>query len=509
MPTTSGGPTCIARTLHHPSVTPTPHKKQKLSHGGESGGGDNSCSGNSSSSSSSSYVSAQQQQQQQQHYAPPPKVAAVPEKPKYNRKNKSLGILAASFLKQFTETDECKEIGIDQLAADLAVERRRIYDVVNILEALQVVVKMGKNTYHWMGREHLSRQFALLQQEGIEQWPEYAVRAGILDANSSKQYEATSKNEGNKSLTRLSQLFLQVFLVGLDPVNLPQASDLIHGGRSSPDELVALGLKEGDEYPTDAKKFQQVAARGLKTKIRRLYDIANVFLSVGLLRKSENRSAPTTEGKRPHFRWNYGMDILKIRQVYNEMPAHMKEKKSPFNETQAAILEKSTVNNPNYFGILTSSGAAHSINNAAASPSSNSTCSSHSVETSNDGVVVLPRLPTTTTGQSGAVASTPMTMPPPVSVTMTNSASSSESSNSNIGSCCSGVLIRGCFAGGGGGGGGDDASSSSGVEGSFLRNINVVGGAGGGASTSSPRRISLSSSISAAAAAAGGSAGNQ
>jgi E2F/DP family winged-helix DNA-binding domain len=300
---------------------------------------------------------------------------------KYNRKQKSLGILADSFLKQLTTpkattsplNDFCQEIVIDQIANDLAVERRRVYDVVNILEALQVVVKMGKNTYHWMGREHLSRQFALLQHEGIEHWPELAVKAGLLDQvpETRRSVNEPSK-ETNKSLTRLSQLFLQVFLVGVEHVSLPEASDLIHGGRSTPEELVALGMQEGDEYPTDARKLQKVAARGLKTKIRRLYDIANVFLSVGLLRKSENRYAATAEGKRPQYQWNYGLDIIKIRHVYYNMPDQMKHKMSPFNELQEGILVKSTVNNPNYSGILTFSEPLGCQSDSKESPHSNS-----------------------------------------------------------------------------------------------------------------------------------------
>jgi E2F/DP family winged-helix DNA-binding domain len=367
-----------ARPLHspHTSVTPTPHKKLKLDH---------------ATGSESSHHS-------HHHHtvvvatipAPMQTVSFMPEAPpstgsKYNRKQKSLGILADSFLKQLTTptattsplNDFCQEIVIDQIANDLAVERRRVYDVVNILEALQVVVKMGKNTYHWMGREHLSRQFALLQHEGMEHWPELAVKSGLLDqvppvVEPRRSVLHEPSKETNKSLTRLSQLFLQVFLVGVDHVSLPEASDLIHGGRSTPEELVALGMQEGDEYPTDARKLQKVAARGLKTKIRRLYDIANVFLSVGLLRKSENRYAATAEGKRPQYQWNYGLDIVKSRQVYYSMPDQMKQKMSPFNDLQEAILVKSTVNNPNYSGILTFSEPLGCQSDSKESPNSNS-----------------------------------------------------------------------------------------------------------------------------------------
>ena len=287
---------------------------------------------------------------------------------KYNRKNKSLGLLAESFLSHFTDkrdkegNDLFQEIMVDRLSIDLSVERRRIYDVVNILEALQVIIKMGKNTYHWMGRQHLPRQFALLQNEAIEAWPEHAAKSGFhsMEANAgtvprkdSKDHEAGAfvgaanlldpNSEGsNKSLTRLSQLFLQVFLVCDEPLSLPQASDLIHGGRSTNAELLALGMKAGDSYPTDEKRLQQMVARGLKTKIRRLYDIANVFLSVGLLRKSENRTAATPDGKRPQYFLNYHLSIHDIRSLYETLPRQMIESKSPFSEEQLLKLKKTS-----------------------------------------------------------------------------------------------------------------------------------------------------------------------
>jgi E2F/DP family winged-helix DNA-binding domain len=352
----------VGHNQMQPYVTPTPHKKQKLAN------------------SNANFAATEQYQFLPQlplstyraSSAAVAEAVAVPletSKPeeKYNRKNKSLGVLAESFLKHFTETSGCNEIIIDELSESLSVERRRIYDVVNILEALQVVVKMGKNTYLWMGREHLVRQFALLQQSGIEQWPEHAANAGLCNSPTNSDTKSIGmsstevkvdvsasdqKDNSNKSLTRLSQLFLQVFLIGVDPVSLPQASELIHGGQMSPDELVALGLKPGEAFPTDAKTFQQVKARGLKTKIRRLYDIANVFLSVGLLRKSENRTAASTEGKRPLYHFQYHLTVHAIRDVYKTLPLHMANNGSPFNDQQRTLLRNSRTDHQptNFFG---------------------------------------------------------------------------------------------------------------------------------------------------------------
>ena len=43
------------------------------------------------------------------------------------------------------------EIHLNEFSKQLNVERRRIYDIVNIYESLQVVKKIAKNNYVWRG----------------------------------------------------------------------------------------------------------------------------------------------------------------------------------------------------------------------------------------------------------------------------------------------------------------------------------------------------------------------
>jgi len=54
-------------------------------------------------------------------------------------------------------------ISLDAVAGTLGVERRRIYDVTNILEALDMVSRKTKNAYVWHGTLHMAHTVKTLR----------------------------------------------------------------------------------------------------------------------------------------------------------------------------------------------------------------------------------------------------------------------------------------------------------------------------------------------------------
>lgn len=68
----------------------------------------------------------------------------------YNRKEKSLGELCRRFLTIYGK-EEKDFLLLDQCTQELNVERRRIYDIINILESFCVIRRQAKNSYQWRG----------------------------------------------------------------------------------------------------------------------------------------------------------------------------------------------------------------------------------------------------------------------------------------------------------------------------------------------------------------------
>ncbi|KAG8379047.1 hypothetical protein BUALT_Bualt07G0047700 [Buddleja alternifolia] len=217
----------------------------------------------------------------------------------YCRKQKSLGLLCSNFLSLYNR-EGVETVGLDDAASRLGVERRRIYDIVNVLESVGILARKAKNRYTWKGFGAIPKALEDLKKEGLRENGAIADTScsekvsdddeddtcsdmnnlsqnDKSDSNSLVKSSGTSKSGDNrkeKSLGLLTQNFVKLFLcTDMDMVSLDDAAKLLLG---------------------DGKHTSMTT----RTKVRRLYDIANVLSSMKFIEKTHH-----PETRKPAFRW--------------------------------------------------------------------------------------------------------------------------------------------------------------------------------------------------------------
>ncbi|XP_068209006.1 uncharacterized protein [Palaemon carinicauda] len=196
-------------------------------------------------------------------------------RPEVSRKDKSLGLLSEKFLEQFplevSILETPRRLVIDEVAALLGTERRRVYDIINVLESLNMATRVQKNMYQWTGKLHLEETLGRLKALGEKY--DIASQLQALKSEDSNEFKVPQQIKLTKtgdverpdirkenSLSILCQKFLMILLVSPQPhiISLENAIRLLVG------EVGESG--------------ERLRARG-----RRLYDIANVLTSLGLV----------------------------------------------------------------------------------------------------------------------------------------------------------------------------------------------------------------------------------
>ncbi|XP_015113365.1 transcription factor E2F8 [Diachasma alloeum] len=213
------------------------------------------------------------------------------------RKQKSLGLLCNKFLNMYPlnmEHGAPKEISLDGTARALGTEKRRIYDIINVLESLEMAAKAGKNRYLWHGQSALIGTLTRLKSTAIrigmrEQIQEIQrinkaytgeqcdASPGISDLTMSFEETAEEESLGDcaikedKSLGAMCQKFVMLFLISMKNgvINLDIAAKVLIGDVDD----------QTPEITDNASRSRS------KTKVRRLYDIANVLTAIGLIKK--------------------------------------------------------------------------------------------------------------------------------------------------------------------------------------------------------------------------------
>ncbi|XP_042418977.1 E2F transcription factor-like E2FE isoform X1 [Zingiber officinale] len=215
----------------------------------------------------------------------------------YCRKQKSLGVLCSNFVSLYVQKG-AEFVDLDYAARQLGVERRRIYDIVNVMESVGVVARKAKSKYSWIGFSGIPNALRELKEEALQEsfaTDVASVKEALedqhedsesqshddVDENPSKIGSISSlmgsfgnvlsatENRKDRSLYLLSRNFIKLFLSSdVNTILLDEAARLLLGDNTNLSHI----------------------------RTRRLYDITNVLSSINLIEKIQ-------ESRKPAFRW--------------------------------------------------------------------------------------------------------------------------------------------------------------------------------------------------------------
>lgn len=199
------------------------------------------------------------------------------------RREKSLSELTKNFMR-IHGRDSDSVIALDKWTSQLNTEKRRVYDIMNIFEGFGAVSRKAKNLYSWKGLQQIGvaldtikERWNIIHSQTTQNNIEYTLR----------QYNF----ERVKSLGFLCESFICLFLLWKPVISLEEAAS----------KISKILLNDSQ----------------LKTKVRRLYDIANVLCVLKIIRKTLMHTG------KPGFQWvgRAGIEEFAMDIEYDGSPA--------------------------------------------------------------------------------------------------------------------------------------------------------------------------------------------
>ncbi|KAG1149497.1 hypothetical protein G6F37_007806 [Rhizopus arrhizus] len=125
------------------------------------------------------------------------------------RYDSSLGLLTKKFINLLCSSTH-GDLDLNRAAAQLKVQKRRIYDITNVLEGIRLIEKNSKNHVRWIGasmpnhcerNEELERQLRLLKEQNQNLDKEYKRLNGTKQKLDQEIEKVLKSNDSDCYLT--------------------------------------------------------------------------------------------------------------------------------------------------------------------------------------------------------------------------------------------------------------------------------------------------------------------
>lgn len=193
---------------------------------------------------------------------------------------------------------------------------------MNIFEGFGAVSRKAKNLYSWKGLSQISIALSNIQHRCGEILQSYTYKEGDAEATTIDIALSKYKFERVKSLGFLWEAFIWLFILWKPVISLEEAAK----------KISTILLNESQ----------------LKTKVRRLYDIANVLWVLKIVKKTLLKTG------KPAFQWIGNSGIQEFSQAIDERSLSDQENASgemdsAINKKIAQIVPESKESSPSAF----------------------------------------------------------------------------------------------------------------------------------------------------------------